>query len=381
MHSLRRMFPARSRLLAALVSLLCGAQCVEYECRPTDGACSPLAFLAVYAQRLPRYVYVAGITTPTEVVAYAVDAASGSLTSRKVVAATGDSYRAIAIHPSGGLLFLAIQGSGQIESYRIDRSTGALSLLSTIVADTGLEDIILSPDGRRLYALTISAGEVISFVVNEASGELQAVLPTEVVGIDSHRLAIDSSGALLVTADHGSNQVDSFPIDAASGRASSLATLEFSLAVRNTLRFHHSRPVLYMADSSGAYTGVVDTAAPTMALVGTASAGSQSSDVFPAHSGRFALVSDSMDGLVYQYAISAVDQSLQSNGNIAAGSGAAGAGPIRIAIDESDRLVYVANATDGTLLAYRVQTASGILQQSGVYAATPAAGVVAIAHF
>jgi 6-phosphogluconolactonase (cycloisomerase 2 family) len=90
------------------------------------------------------------LITSVELETHRIDSQSGllSLAARGPVGSSG----AIAVHPSRDLVFVH-RSSGQIDSYGLDQSTGALTLLATLPApgSSGEHSLYVEPAGRFLY--------------------------------------------------------------------------------------------------------------------------------------------------------------------------------------------------------------------------------------
>ena len=83
------------------------------------------------------------------------------------------STAAIRIHPNGRLLYVSNRGHNSLATYRIDRNSGLLSLLS--IQPTGGDiprEFAVSPDGKTMAVAHQSSDDVRVFSIDEECGQL-----------------------------------------------------------------------------------------------------------------------------------------------------------------------------------------------------------------
>lgn len=85
------------------------------------------------------------------------------------VADEGSKPQALAVHPTGSALFVALAGSAKVLSYRIDTTTGALTLAGSASTGSTPRALSLSPDGSSLYVANAGAGTLSQFSVSGTS--------------------------------------------------------------------------------------------------------------------------------------------------------------------------------------------------------------------
>jgi 6-phosphogluconolactonase len=79
----------------------------------------------------------------------------------------------IAIHPSGKFLYTSNRGDDSIAVFRIDRTSGGLTLIQRLPSGGKTpRNFVLDPGGRRLLAANEDGGSIVEFTVDEASGKL-----------------------------------------------------------------------------------------------------------------------------------------------------------------------------------------------------------------
>jgi 6-phosphogluconolactonase len=81
----------------------------------------------------------------------------------------------IAIHPSGKFLYTSNRGDDSIAVFRIDRSSGKLTLIERLPSGGKTpRNFALDPAGTRLLAANQDGGNIVEFTIDESSGRLTA---------------------------------------------------------------------------------------------------------------------------------------------------------------------------------------------------------------
>jgi 6-phosphogluconolactonase len=127
-----------------------------------------------------KQLYV--ITQPTaSVTVFAFDPAKGQIgKAMQMISAVPDDYKGslsgaeIAVHPSGKFLYASTREPNSIVSYRIDSSTGLLSLIG--FATEGIKtprNFAVDPSGKWLYVENQTGDNIAQFEINRATGQLK----------------------------------------------------------------------------------------------------------------------------------------------------------------------------------------------------------------
>ncbi|MFC7582608.1 lactonase family protein [Nonomuraea antimicrobica] len=126
-----------------------------------------------------RTLYANGELDGT-ITAFAYDAETGTIgrllqtVSTEPASYTGASSGAeIALHPSGRFLYASNRGSQTVAGYRIDRTTGKLSLINFATQGVnGPTNFAIDPTGRWLYVNSNRGNSIVQFDINARTGEL-----------------------------------------------------------------------------------------------------------------------------------------------------------------------------------------------------------------
>jgi len=115
----------------------------------------------------------------------------------------------------------SVRGSRGIYAYDFDGKTGVLSPLGLKAKSTNPSFVILSPDGRVLYAVTEvaeykgqSSGAIQAYQVDAKTGDLKLMSEVASGGAGPCYLAFDKTKSFLLTANYGGGSVAVFPLRA-----------------------------------------------------------------------------------------------------------------------------------------------------------------------
>jgi 6-phosphogluconolactonase len=114
------------------------------------------------------------------VTAFAYDAATGQIGKELQTVSTEPagyngphSTAEIAVHPSGRFLYASNRGHNSIVGYRIDPSTGSLSLIGFATQGVNFpRNFAIDPSGRWLYVANQKSDTIVQFEINPETGEL-----------------------------------------------------------------------------------------------------------------------------------------------------------------------------------------------------------------
>ena len=163
-----------------------------------------------------------------QVFTFTLDAASGKLT--QVAAGTprardGSGPRHVVFHPTNAFAYVINELDSTVTAHRFDQATGKLTpfqlvttLPDTFVGDSRASEIVLSHDGRFLYASNRGYDSVATFAVDPTTGRLAAQGWTDAQGKTPRFFALDPSGRFLFVADEDSDRIVPFKADSRDGK-------------------------------------------------------------------------------------------------------------------------------------------------------------------
>ncbi|HEY8905500.1 MAG TPA: beta-propeller fold lactonase family protein [Rhodoferax sp.] len=333
---------------------------------------------------------------------------------------------------SGPLALVANSGSvngvNGLSVYRVNATTGALSLLGNANTGNFPVAVAVSPNGLYAYVTNLVGGSLSSFSIDNAAGTLSSI-PLGSPGTSSpYGIAVDPLGRFLWVAGYNaSNTVSAFTIGANGAPTASGLPLPTSSYVR-VVGVHPSGNFVYVASETTTHdikVYSVNASDGTLTLVsGTLSAevltpfsmsfdpsgnflyvADYSGDVvaFTVNGGTGALTSPHYYGNVpthptsvavlpngnYLYVVGSGSQDIgifyihpgtNTLDSIGGGTATTGSSPQSITIDSSGSYLYVTNGADNTVSTFSINATSGALTEVGTAKATGAAPVgIAIA--
>jgi 6-phosphogluconolactonase len=279
---------------------------------------------------------------------------------------------------NGRLLFVSLRSTGQLASYRIDSSTGALKLLS--IVDGGEDPAYLQADRTGGFLLTAyyAANKVTVHKVL-ADGQLSnSPLQTVPTAARAHGIAVDTKNHGVFVSHTGANRIYQFHFDPQRGRLTA-ANPQFL----TTPDSHHPRHLMlhpsdrwaYTSDEAGDSISVydVDSTASTMQLKQTVSSipadfdGAKNStarcEITP--DGRFIYVANRGHDSIAGFAIDQHTGRVRSLGQFPTEPT-----PRSFTISADGRHLYAAGQASGRLVVYRIGQ-TGVLKDIGRFDSGP----------
>jgi 6-phosphogluconolactonase len=174
-----------------------------------------------------------------KIYSYRVDATSSELVLSSVYAAqAGSAPRHVAFHPNLPFAFVTDELASTVTSLRFDPTDGSLRALSSVRSTTasyvGMNepaDVQVHPGGRFAYVNNRGEDSVVGFEIDRSTGELtyidMARLASSVhPGLAARSLKFDPSGRFLLVADRPANRVLTFSVDDETGQLTKVASAE-----------------------------------------------------------------------------------------------------------------------------------------------------------
>jgi 6-phosphogluconolactonase len=171
-----------------------------------------------------RFVFVA-LKGSNAIAQYHFDASSGRLMSNDPpqISASGGP-RHLAVHPTQPWLYAINELSSTVTHYWVDPQRGTLRRLgewSTLPARTTIEstgaEIQLSSSGRFLYASNRGHNSIAVFRVDATSGALSLRDTSPTAGRTPRMFSLDPSGAFLLVANQDSDSIVGFKVNPKTG--------------------------------------------------------------------------------------------------------------------------------------------------------------------
>jgi YVTN family beta-propeller protein len=347
----------------------------------TTGAVDPQSITVDPAGKF-AYVASAGCSAQGYVSMYTINPTTGALASiGPPMPSNDESTDSVTVDPSGKFAYVASSGNvwdidfGSVLTYAINPATGALTSTG-VIGGTGINgtpeffnSVALDPSGKFAYAAdggafpyggSGSSSSVSMYSINSTTGDLTSIGIID-AGTSPDSVAVDPAGKFAYVTNFGSNDVSMYTIDATTGTLISIGTIAtgtdpVSMAVDPAGKF------AYVTNSNSNDVSMYTINATTGALtsVGTIAAGTNPVSVGVDPSGKFAYVANFNSNDVSMYTLNATTGALTPIGTIAAGMS-----PTSIAVHPSGKFAYVTNAASNEVSMYSIDAATGALTLIG----------------
>ena len=137
----------------------------------------------------------------------------------------GSGPRHFTLHPTGKFAFAANELTSTLTSLRVDKSTGALTLIEEVsmfpadfTGTTYAADVHLSPDGRFVYASNRGHDSLVIFAVDPQTGKLTLVGHESTGGKFPRNFLMDLRGEYVLVANQNTDNIVIFRREKASGK-------------------------------------------------------------------------------------------------------------------------------------------------------------------
>jgi 6-phosphogluconolactonase len=165
---------------------------------------------------------------------YRYDAANGTLSPAAppaVAAEPGAGPRHFAFHPNGRLGFAINELTSTIASYAWDGGRGALKPVATVptiagvVSGNSTAEIRVHPNGQFLYGSNRGQDSIAVFRIDQSTGVLTIVEHEPTRGRTPRSFTIDPTGRWLIAANQGTDTLAVFSISATDGALTAVGDL------------------------------------------------------------------------------------------------------------------------------------------------------------
>lgn len=288
------------------------------------------------------------------------------------------------IRDDGRVLFSVHGGRDHISAFRISPADGHLTLLSQMPCQgNNPVDAALDNGARRLVVANYSSGTV-AVMPLEPDGRLLPVHqiyelpgqpgpdPEQQSASHPHAVIFDPTGQFVIVPDKGFDRTFVFRFDYGTGRIE--PTAQGGIASRPGAAprhcvFHPSRPVLYVNNELDSTVtafawNAADGGLTELQVIGTLPEGhagrNTTAEIAVTRDGRFLYVSNRGHDSIARFAI-VDDGRLHLLGTTSTG----GKRPRFFTLDPTDDFLFAANQESDSIVAFRVNKASGDLAPTG----------------
>jgi 6-phosphogluconolactonase len=173
-----------------------------------------------------RFAFVADLGLD-KVLVYRYDSAKGTIAPNEPpagVVAPGSGPRHFAFHPSGRFAFVINELKSTVTAFAYDKQTGTLAELQTLSTLPGdyqggnsTAEVVCHPSGQFLYGSNRGHNSIAAYRIDQSTGKLT------LVGIQGQGIAvprnfnIDPTGQFAVVANQGGDSLLLFRVDAKTG--------------------------------------------------------------------------------------------------------------------------------------------------------------------
>lgn len=180
------------------------------------GSSPPEAFQIVM-EPAGKFVYAA-VVIPPSVETFAAQPSNGTLTELGTVPITGDAPNALVIDPTGQFLYV-IQGTDNLQGFRINGSSGALTSIATTETSDEQAAGAVHPSGKWIYLGQCCNGtpSVSGFSIDPTTGNLTQITNVATAGGGAPNLVVAEPTGQFLYVEENSNTTDVYSIDATTG--------------------------------------------------------------------------------------------------------------------------------------------------------------------
>jgi 6-phosphogluconolactonase (cycloisomerase 2 family) len=142
---------------------------------PALGGLSTNTLLLAIVSTVPRFAYVSNPFT-NDVSGFTVDASTGTLTPMPVTSfAAGTTPRQVVVDPFGRFAYAVNSGSDDVSGYTIDQNSGILSAIGSFAAGTTPLGASVDPYGRFLYVVNSVSNNISAYSIDSNTGILSEI--------------------------------------------------------------------------------------------------------------------------------------------------------------------------------------------------------------
>jgi 6-phosphogluconolactonase (cycloisomerase 2 family) len=344
--------------------------CVITNGSGTVGTADVTNVTVVCATVVGRFAYAANAADNT-IAAYSIDSSTGALASVGSPVATGMFPHAIAASPDGMRVYVGNEVTADFSVYAVDVTSGVLTPIagSPFGVDADPQALAFSaiPSGTYLYVADHGSNTLTAFYVNARLAPFLA-LATYATGKGPSAVTVSSDGKFVFVANNGgSNDISAFSVTARSGELVPVAGSPFpaggnphSLVLTPVGRGDNGAALyLYTANFDGTSSTVSGFAVDRTTGALTPLGGSPfplavSNYIATDRTGAYLYLTTGASVVGYR-----IDASTGLPTALAGFPIAAGTNAYSVTVDPSNQFVYVGNDGSASVSGYRLDASTG----------------------
>jgi 6-phosphogluconolactonase len=313
------------------------------------------------------FVYVSGYTTT--ITRYRLDTSTGTLTIDGTTTATG-APSFLAVDPTRRHLYAVDETNSRVEAFTIDPTTGALTHIGTDPSSGGTGPAHLTVDGSGKWVLVANYGSGDVGVLPIGSGGAVSTGTSLHAGTNAHQVVLDGSNQHAWVPCLGSNYVAQYVFDASMGKLTAATPATVATPAGSGprhLALHPTRSLAFVIEETDSMIGAYTVAGGTLTSLqrqstrAVGASGTNTGAEVQVHpSGKFVYVSNRGDDDIGSFSVG-TDGRLTPIAHTKTG----GTTPRHFSIDPSGRWLLVANQGSGDVHVFAIDPSSGLLSPGG----------------
>ncbi len=316
------------------------------------------------------YVYVGAGNT---IHIFRLELSDGGMTPRgQISAGNGSSF--LAVHPSKRWLYAVNEGSSQVAAFAIDAGTGGLTFVNRVSSfGSGPAHLSVHPSGRWVLVSNYGSGDVATVPILDGGALSATATSNPNAGMNAHQIIADPSGANVYVPCLGVNRVVQYDFDGGlTPKAPGFYTTASGAGPRH-IDLHPNGRWAYLINETDRTMSALDvsngrlTHKQTLSTVPAGVNTGSTAEVFVHPAGHSVYGSNRGHNSIVHFR-------LDANGmmTLVGHTSTGGMIPRSFGLSPDGTLLLVANQTSNTIVAMRVDPATGALTSLGPVASLPA---------
>jgi 6-phosphogluconolactonase (cycloisomerase 2 family) len=307
--------------------------------------------------------------------AFALHARTGAMTEvpGSPFSTGGDKPTLMTLHPTRPFLYAVNESSGSIAAYAINTDSGVLAPLGPVTTGSSPRAFSIEVSGRFAYVAS-GSGELLTYAIDQTTGALSEVTNGRVaIGASFGGMTLERDGRFVYSFDSAGGTISGFALDATTGAPTQITGSPFPAGANVALlgmhpngKFIYARRGPQTQDEANgiAAFAINETTGALSEIAGSpfdASANPLAITFDPTGRNLYAghlLVSSTPEFQVRAYSVNATTGALTP---ISGSPFASLAVPSSLEVDSTGKYLYVANTQSNQLSAYSIDRGDGSL--------------------